>query len=162
MSDRINNREDVPWHAFFSASRTKLLKETHANTRAMHRTALRNLWKLSVREITFAPCFFRDVKRNWPELFVTIPSNVEVIFFTFYFFARQSGVQVRVWTSYRSHRSSGYESFTELTEVPGIVARAYRTHRSFGQVYKCCTGTPDIVATAAQNLQKFRVRVLMS
>ena len=27
-----------------------------------------------------------------------------------------------------------YLSFAELTEVPGIVARAYRTHRSCGQV----------------------------
>ena len=38
--------------------------------------------------------------------------------------------------AYRAHRSSGYgyESLTELPEVPGIVARAYRTYRSFGQV----------------------------
>ena len=36
----------------------------------------------------------------------------------------------------QAHRSSGYEyeSLTELPEVPGIVARAYRTYRSSGQV----------------------------
>ena len=35
-------------------------------------------------------------------------------------------------------RSFGYEYGidTELTEVPGIVARAYRTHRSFGRIQK--------------------------
>ena len=46
---------------------------------------------------------------------------------------------------------------TELTDVPGIVARAYRTHRSSGQVQKRCTGTPGIVKRGVQNLQKFCV-----
>ena len=44
--------------------------------------------------------------------------------------------RVRVGGSYRTYRSSvyGYGSVTELTEVPGIVARAYRTYRTSGQV----------------------------
>ena len=44
--------------------------------------------------------------------------------------------RVRVRMSYRTHRISGYgyESLAELPEVPGIVARAYRTYRSSGQV----------------------------
>ena len=62
---------------------------------------------------------------------------------------------------------------TELTEVPGIVARACRTHRSSRQVQKCFSRTPGICGTGGstvlrevtgtgmnvvQNLQKFRVR----
>ena len=41
-----------------------------------------------------------------------------------------------IWGPYRTYKSAGYgcESVTELTEVPGIVAQAYRTHRSSGQV----------------------------
>ena len=37
--------------------------------------------------------------------------------------------------AYRTHRSSGYgyESLTEVPEVPGIVAWAYRTYRSSRQ-----------------------------
>ena len=37
--------------------------------------------------------------------------------------------------TYRSRRSSWYEyeSLTELTEVPGVLTRAYRTHRSPGR-----------------------------
>ena len=42
-----------------------------------------------------------------------------------------------------------YESLTELPEVSGIVARAYRTYRSSGYGYGCPTG-----------LQKVRVRVM--
>ena len=44
----------------------------------------------------------------------------------------------RVWESHRTSRSIGYRygSVTELTEVPGIVARAYRTHRSSGPVQR--------------------------
>ena len=38
---------------------------------------------------------------------------------------------VRVWGSYRTFRSSGYGTEVLLTEVPGIVARAYRTHKSY-------------------------------
>ena len=41
--------------------------------------------------------------------------------------------RVRVWGSYRSS-GYGYESVTEITEVPGIVKQACRTHRSSGQV----------------------------
>ena len=64
----------------------------------------------------------------------------------------------------QNFRSSGYGygSVIELTEVPGIVARAYRTHRSSGQVQKCCTRTPGICGMGVQSSQKFRVRVLMS
>ena len=44
--------------------------------------------------------------------------------------------RVRVRKSYITSRSSGYgyERLTELPEVPGIVARAYITYTSFGQV----------------------------
>ena len=58
--------------------------------------------------------------------------------------------RVRVWGSYRTYRSSGYGygSVTEITDVPGIVARAHRTHTSPGQVQKYSTRTPDIVARA--------------
>ena len=47
----------------------------------------------------------------------------------------------------------------EVTEVPGIVARAYRPHTSFGQVSKCCTHTPGICGMIIQSLQTFRVHV---
>ena len=33
----------------------------------------------------------------------------------------------------------GYESLSELPEVPGIVARAYRNYRSSGYGYECST-----------------------
>ena len=51
-------------------------------------------------------------------------------------FCRVCGFRVRVWVSDRTYKSSGlgYTTLTELTKVPGIVARAYRTHRSSGQV----------------------------
>ena len=77
-------------------------------------------------------------------------------------FCRVCGFRVRVWGSYRTSRSFGYGygSVTELTEVPGIVAQAYRTHRSSRRVQKtCCTRTRGIVARVLQNSQKFRVRV---
>ena len=50
-------------------------------------------------------------------------------------FCRVCGFRVRVWESYRTARSFGYGygSVTESTEIPGIAARAYRTHRSFGR-----------------------------
>ena len=56
--------------------------------------------------------------------------------------------RVRVCMSHRTHRSSRYryESLAELPEVQGIVALAYRTYRSSGQVKKCCTRTRGIVA----------------
>ena len=72
--------------------------------------------------------------------------------------------RVRVCGSYRTYSNSGYGygSVIELTEVPGIVTRAYRTHISSWQVEQCCTRTPGIVATGVRNLQKFRVRLCMS
>ena len=53
-------------------------------------------------------------------------------------FCRVYGFRVKVSESYRTSRSFGYEhgSVAELTEVPGIVARACRTHRSSGRVQK--------------------------
>ena len=52
--------------------------------------------------------------------------------------------RVRVWESYRTYRSFGCGSVTELTEVPGIVARAYRTHRSSGRVQKTMYPYPGL------------------
>ena len=51
--------------------------------------------------------------------------------------------------SYRTHRSSGYgyESLTELPEVPGIVTRAYRTPRSSGYGYECLTELTEVPGT---------------
>ena len=51
-------------------------------------------------------------------------------------FCRACGFRVRVWKAYRTSRSFGYGhgSVTEVTEVPGIVERAYRTHRNSGRV----------------------------
>ena len=51
-------------------------------------------------------------------------------------FCRVCGIRVKVWESYRTCRSFGlrYGSVTKLTEVSGIAARAYRTHRSSGRV----------------------------
>ena len=47
-------------------------------------------------------------------------------------FCRVCGIRVRVWESFRTYKrfGYGYGSVTELTEVPGIVARAYITYRS--------------------------------
>ena len=44
--------------------------------------------------------------------------------------------RVRAWGSDTTYGSSGYGygSVTELTEVPGLLARAYRTHTNSGQV----------------------------
>ena len=76
-------------------------------------------------------------------------------------FCRVCGFRVRVWESYRASRSFeyGYGSVTKLTERPGIVAQAYRTHRSSRRAQKCCTLTPGIVARGVQNSRKFQVRV---
>ena len=90
-------------------------------------------------------------------------------------FCRVCGFRVRVWESYRTSRSfgNGYGSVTELTEVPGIVARAYRTHRSSGRVQKMLypypgycgmghterTDVPGTGMNVLQNSQKFWVRV---
>ena len=51
-------------------------------------------------------------------------------------FCRVCAFRVRVWESYRTSRSFGYGygSVTELTQVPGIVARSCSTHRIFGRV----------------------------
>ena len=51
-------------------------------------------------------------------------------------FCRVCGFRVRVWEAYRTSRSVGYGygSVAELTEVPGIVERAYRTHKSSGRL----------------------------
>ena len=86
--------------------------------------------------------------------------------------------RVRVWGSYITYRSSayGYGSVTDLTEVPGVVALAYITHRSSGQVsYKNAVPVPGYLwhwrtelgevpgtgMNVVQNLKKFRVRVRM-
>ena len=76
-------------------------------------------------------------------------------------FCRVCGFRVKVCKSYRTSRSFGYGhgSVRELTEVPGIVARTYRNHRSSGKVQKCCTWNPCFVTTSVQKSQKFRVRV---
>ena len=90
-------------------------------------------------------------------------------------FCRVCGFRVRVWELYRTCRSFGYGygSVTKLTEVPGIVARAHRTHRSSGQVQKMLypypgysgtgrtelTELPGTGMNVLQNSQKFRVRV---
>ena len=90
-------------------------------------------------------------------------------------FCRVCGFRVRVWESYRTSRSFGYGfgSVTELTEVPGIAARAYRTHRSSGRVQKmlypypryCGTGRTELTEVpgagmyVSQNSQKFQVQV---
>ena len=68
---------------------------------------------------------------------------------------RVCAFRVKVWESYRPSRSFGYgyESVTELPEVPGIVERAYITHRSTGRVQRCCTRTPGIVARGVENSQ---------
>ena len=81
---------------------------------------------------------------------------------------------VRVWGSYRTYArfGYGYGSVTELTEIAGIVARAYRTHKSSGRVQKMLYPYPGYCGTARteltevpgtsmnvqQNSQKLRVR----
>ena len=90
-------------------------------------------------------------------------------------FCRVCGFRVRVWGSYGTSRSFGYGygSVTGLPEVPGVVAQAYRTHRSSGRVQNmlypypgyCGTGLTELTEVPGtgmkilQNLQKFRVRV---
>ena len=62
-------------------------------------------------------------------------------------FCRVCGSRVRVWESYRTCRSFGYGYgiVTELTQVLGIVALAYKRYK------KCCTRTPGIVARGVQD-----------
>ena len=83
--------------------------------------------------------------------------------------------RVKVLDSFRTCISSGYGygKVTELTEIPRIVARAYRTHRRSGQVQNNLPEPRVPVARAhrtefteylttgmdVQNLEKFRVRV---
>ena len=76
-------------------------------------------------------------------------------------FGRVCGFRVRVLESYRTSRSFGYgyESVTELPEVPGIVARAYITHRSSGRVQKVLYPYPGYCGTGCTELTKVRVRV---
>ena len=84
--------------------------------------------------------------------------------------------RVRVWVSCRTSRSSGYGhgSLTELPEVPGIVAQAYRTHRSSERVQNVLypypgycdhgrTELPEVPGTGMnvrQNLLKLFCRVI--
>ena len=88
-------------------------------------------------------------------------------------FCRVCGFRVRVWGSYRTSRSFGYGygSVTEVPEVPGIVAQAYRTHRSSGRVQNmmypypgyCGAGLTELTEVQCtgmkvlQNFQNFRV-----
>ena len=65
---------------------------------------------------------------------------------------------VRVWGSYRTYGSSGYGdgSVAELTEGPGIVARAHSTHRCSGYGYERHTELTEVPGTdmnALHNLQ---------
>ena len=86
---------------------------------------------------------------------------------------RVGGFRVRIWESYRTSRSFGYGhgSVTELTEVLGIVARAYRTRRTSGRVQNmlytypgfCGTGITELTEISGsgmkvlKNFQKFLV-----
>ena len=94
-------------------------------------------------------------------------------------FCRVCGFRVRVWESYRTSSSFGYKykSVTEIPEVPGVVARAYRTHRSsarlpkgavpvprvllWHRVYRTHTG-PGYGYECPTELSEVRVRVWMS
>ena len=69
-------------------------------------------------------------------------------------FCRVCGFRVRVWESYRTSTSFGYgyESVTELPEVPGIAARAYRTYRSSGRVQKVLHPYPGYCGTGCTEL----------
>ena len=91
--------------------------------------------------------------------------------------------RVRVRESYRTSRSFGYgyESITELTEVPGagtevlqnsqkvqagtknavpvprvLWHRAYRTHRSYGYGYQSLTELPEVPGTVARAYRSYR------
>ena len=77
--------------------------------------------------------------------------------------------------SYRTSSRSGYgyESIAEIPEVPGFVARAYRTYRRLDRYGNAVpvprvlwhwptefTEIPGTGMNVLQNLQKFRVRVI--
>ena len=89
-------------------------------------------------------------------------------------FCRVCGSRLRFWESYRIPGIGyWYGSVRELTEVPGIVARAYRTQQKFRAGTKdaipvpgyCGTGrteqieNPGTGMNEQQNSQKFRARV---
>ena len=83
-------------------------------------------------------------------------------------FCRVCRFRVRVWECYGTSRSFGYGhgSVTELTEVPGIVARAYRAHKSSGRIrtalYATGTELPVVPGTGMNvvyKFQKFQVQV---
>ena len=67
-------------------------------------------------------------------------------------FCRVCGFRACVWESYSTSRifGYGYESVTELPEVPGIVARAYRTHFS----YKNDIPVPRVLVTLAHRTSR--------
>ena len=69
-------------------------------------------------------------------------------------FCRVCGFRVRVWESYRTSRSFryGYECVIDLPEVPGIVARECRTHRSSGRVQKVLYPYPGYCGTGCTEL----------
>ena len=69
-------------------------------------------------------------------------------------FCRACGFRVRIWKSYRTSKSFGYgyESVTELPEVPGIVAQTYITPRSSGRVRKVLNPYPGYCGTGCIEL----------
>ena len=69
-------------------------------------------------------------------------------------FCRVGGFRVRVWASYKTSRGFGYgyESVTELPELPGLVAWACRTHRSSGRVQKVLYPYPGYCGTGCTEL----------
>ena len=58
------------------------------------------------------------------------------------------GTGIKVLQTSRSSRY-GYESLTELPEVPGVVARAYRTHTSSGGRYENAVPVPQVFVALA-------------
>ena len=70
------------------------------------------------------------------------------------------GSEMCIRDSYRSF-GYGYGSVTELAEVSGIVARAYRAYGSSGYGYEWRTEITEVPGTGMnvlQNLQKLFVR----
>ena len=67
---------------------------------------------------------------------------------------RVCGLRVRVWESYSPSKSFEYgcESVTELPEVPGIVARAYTTHRISGGIQNLLYPYPGYCGTGCTEL----------
>ena len=114
------------------------------------------------RVIRGAPCC-------WISLFLMSFREHENIF-SKVMFCRVCGFRVKVWESYRTSRSFGYGygSVTELAEVPCIVARAYRTHRSSGRVQKmlypypgyCCTGRTELTELPSMGLNVLQLSLI--